>query len=178
LFARVCLCARATQTCDVTSETILTPGIANSKTEGLINQEVDRLMGMLKVTEEDLHRVRAESIPRMRQSALPAIGSRSKAALILMRRCASRLTHTSGEYVRGSLTQQRSFVYTHTISLCVCVCVFVGGKQGAPAIKRRDCVDHNQSVQACNRLQKRGTGVRTCLRAVYECGVENRGVEG
>ena len=33
------------------------PGIANSKTESIINGEVDKLMNMTKVTEADLHAV-------------------------------------------------------------------------------------------------------------------------
>jgi hypothetical protein len=41
------------------------PGLSNSKTEALINTEVERLMGMSKVTEEDLveveNRVRKQS---------------------------------------------------------------------------------------------------------------------
>ena len=35
------------------------PGIANSKTEAVINQQVDRLMSISKVTEQDLHDVEA-----------------------------------------------------------------------------------------------------------------------
>ena len=41
------------------------PGIANSKTEAVINKEVDALMSMSKVTEKDLHAVEA----RVRQQS-------------------------------------------------------------------------------------------------------------
>ena len=91
------------------------PGIANSKTEAQINEEVDKLMTMPKVTEADLHAVEG----RVRQQ------SNEEIAWITTNPFKRVTAYKSGardEWAMVIAFCCHGHIYVH-VCVCVCVCV-------------------------------------------------------